>query len=42
MNQTAETAAPDLTLADHEGNAVRLSSLWQAKPLVLFFVRHFG
>lgn len=42
MNVAVETAAPNLTLPDHEGHAVRLDSLWRAKPLVLLFVRHFG
>ena len=42
MNLTVESAAPDLKLADHEGREVQLASLWQARPLVLLFVRHFG
>ena len=42
MNAAVGTAAPDLTLPDHQGRDVRLSSLWQAKPLILLFVRHFG
>lgn len=29
-------------LADTEGRPARLSDLWQDKPLVLVFVRHFG
>ncbi|HZL87403.1 MAG TPA: hypothetical protein VFB96_03425 [Pirellulaceae bacterium] len=35
-------AAPDLTLLGDEGGPVRLSDLWQQRPLVLLFVRHFG
>lgn len=34
--------APDLTLADDQGQSVRLSDLWRQRPLVLLFVRHFG
>jgi peroxiredoxin len=34
--------APDLTLQDVSGKPVRLSSLWQEKPLLLAFTRHFG
>ncbi len=34
--------APDLVLHDVEGNAVRLSDLWQKRPLLLAFTRHFG
>lgn len=42
MNIAVGIAAPDVTLADREGNEVRLASLWQEKPRVLLFVRHFG
>lgn len=34
--------APDLILHDTSGEAVRLSSLWAKKPLLLSFTRHFG
>lgn len=36
--------APDLTLRDETGSAVRLSDLWSRAPrgLALIFVRHFG
>jgi peroxiredoxin len=34
--------APDVSLEDQAGNAVALSSLWQSRPRVLLFVRHFG
>ncbi len=34
--------APDLTLEDDQGAKVQLSRLWDAAPLVLLFVRHFG
>ena len=31
-----------LEVFDPAGQTVALASLWQAKPLVLVFVRHFG
>jgi peroxiredoxin len=34
--------APDLLLMDVKGNEVQLSDLWQEKPLLLAFTRHFG
>lgn len=34
--------APDLELQDTSGEPVRLSSLWQDRPLLLAFTRHFG
>ena len=34
--------APDLLLMDVDANEVQLSSLWQQKPLLLAFTRHFG
>jgi len=34
--------APDLTLLDVSGQPVQLSSLWEEKPLLLAFTRHFG
>ena len=38
-------AAPELGLIevlDPEGNGVRLGTIWETKPVVLVFVRHFG
>lgn len=34
--------APNLVLQDTDGNQVELASLWQEKPLLLAFTRHFG
>ena len=34
--------APDVVLQNTAGEAVRLSSLWAEKPLLLAFTRHFG
>jgi peroxiredoxin len=38
----AGEAAPDVELPDDNGRGIRLSALWRARPLVLFFVRHLG
>ncbi len=40
-NALAATLAP-LTVLDERGAAVALGGLWQKKPVVLAFVRHFG
>lgn len=34
--------APDLVLMDTSGKPVQLSNLWQERPLLLAFTRHFG
>ena len=34
--------AVDLDLRDEQGAEVRLSQLWEERPVVLAFVRHFG
>jgi peroxiredoxin len=34
--------APDLELEDMQGQPIRLSSLWQQRPVLLAFTRHFG
>jgi peroxiredoxin len=34
--------APDLILQDVAGNPVHLAELWQDRPLMLAFTRHFG
>jgi hypothetical protein len=34
--------APDLLLLGEGDRAIRLSELWQAGPLALLFLRHFG
>ena len=31
-----------IELADDQGRAVRLRSLWAERPVVLVFIRHFG
>lgn len=35
-------AAPDVSLVDHDGQTIAMTSLWQSRPRVLLFVRHFG
>lgn len=32
----------DLVLQDPDGKDVRLGSLWEQRPVVLVFIRHFG
>jgi hypothetical protein len=32
----------DLVVLDAEGNEVRLGSLWEDKPAVLVWLRHYG
>ena len=37
-----QQAAPDLVLHDALRGPVRLSEFWQARSVVLIFLRHFG
>jgi len=39
--KTAESLA-GVTLPDHDGNEVRLGSLWEDDPALLVFLRHYG
>jgi hypothetical protein len=32
----------DMVLPDHEGKDVRLGDLWQDRPAVLVWLRHYG
>lgn len=34
--------APDLEVINSDGETIKLSRVWQAKPVVLTFLRHFG
>lgn len=36
------TRLAELELSDWRGERVRLGSLWQERPVVLVFIRHFG
>ena len=40
-NDVADRLAP-LTVLDERGGAVALGSIWERRPAVLGFVRHFG
>ncbi|MCW1970099.1 MAG: hypothetical protein KIH69_018470 [Anaerolineae bacterium] len=42
MKLVVGTAAPNMTAKDVNGNSLALSTLWQAQPIVLSFLRHFG
>jgi hypothetical protein len=35
-------ALADLVLQDQDGNDVRLGDLWDGKPVVLAWLRHYG
>jgi len=39
--QGADSLA-DMTLPDHEGQAVRLGDLWRDGPAALVWLRHYG
>jgi prostamide/prostaglandin F2alpha synthase len=32
----------EIVLPDHDGNEVRLADLWQDRPVVLVWLRHYG
>jgi peroxiredoxin len=34
--------APDVTIAGSDGTQFQLSTLWQERPLLLAFLRHYG
>lgn len=36
------TVLQDLVLQDPDGAPVRLGDSWQARPVLLAFIRHFG
>jgi hypothetical protein len=36
------TDLADITLPDHNGDAVRLGDLWEDRPVVLVWLRHYG
>jgi len=42
MTFTLGQTTPEISLIDHTGTQLRLSSIWRTQPLVLFFVRHLG
>lgn len=37
-----DEAARDIALEQGDGSELRLSTLWNEGPVVLFFLRHFG
>jgi hypothetical protein len=40
--RTDSAALADITLTDAEGRHVRLGDLWQDRPVVLVWLRHYG
>jgi len=35
-------ALADITLPDADGNPLRLGALWEQRPAVIVFLRHYG
>ena len=42
MIETLSSRLAGVTLPDTEGREVRLGSLWQDRPAVIVFLRHYG
>ena len=42
MPDTFSAALADISLPDCDGKSIRLGSLWQKKPAVVVFLRHYG
>lgn len=42
MAQTLAAVLAPIALPDPEGRQVRLGSLWEEKPAVVAFLRHYG
>ena len=42
MRIAVNQPALDLDVVNSDGQAIKLSSVWQDKPVVLTFLRHFG
>ena len=41
-NNLSVVSLGDLVVLDDKNESIKLSTLWQDKPAVLVFVRHFG
>jgi hypothetical protein len=42
MASTLAARLAPISLPDTDGNPIRLGSLWEEKPAVLVFLRHYG
>lgn len=42
MQETLSKQLADIFLPDADGSEVRLGSLWENKPAVIVFLRHYG
>jgi hypothetical protein len=42
MAETLAAALAPIVLPDTEGRQVRLGSLWEERPAILVFLRHYG
>ncbi len=42
MSNTLSAALSSISLPSSDGHEIRLGSLWQERPAVLVFLRHYG
>jgi len=42
VQETLSKQLADIVLPDTDGGEVRLGSLWENKPAVIVFLRHYG
>jgi hypothetical protein len=42
MQETLSKQLADIVLLDTDGEEIRLGSLWENKPAVIVFLRHYG
>jgi hypothetical protein len=42
MQETLSKRLADIVLPDAHGREIRLGSLWESKPAVIVFLRHYG
>jgi hypothetical protein len=42
VQQTLSEQLADIVLPDSDGREIRLGSLWESKPAVIVFLRHYG
>jgi hypothetical protein len=42
LSVRVSTRLSGIELSDWQGEPVELGSLWQEKPIILVFIRHFG
>lgn len=42
MSETLSAALSDIALPNVQGEEIRLGSLWESRPAVVVFLRHYG